>query len=42
MMKIAIIEDRIARLEQYTDFDLKKSKSVTIITAIEFDMRYTD
>lgn len=37
MMKIAIIEDRIARLEQYTDFDLKKSKSVTIITGIEFD-----
>lgn len=37
MMKIAIIEDRIARLEQYTDFDLKKSKSVIIITGIEFD-----
>jgi len=37
MMKIAIIEDRIARLEQYTDIDLKKSKSVTIITGIEFD-----
>jgi hypothetical protein len=37
MMKIAIIEDRIARLEQYTDFELKKSKSVTIITGIEFD-----
>jgi hypothetical protein len=37
MMKIAIIEDRIARLEQYTDFDLKNSKSVTIITGIEFD-----
>lgn len=37
MMKIAIVEDRIARLEQYTDFDLKKSKSVTIITGIEFD-----
>jgi hypothetical protein len=36
-MKIAIIEDRIARLEQYTDIDLKKSKSVTIITGIEFD-----
>ena len=37
-MKIAIIEDRIARLEQHTDFDLKKSKSVTIITGLEFDM----
>lgn len=37
MMKIAIIEDRIARLEQYIDFDLKKSKSVTIITGIDFD-----
>ena len=37
MMKIAIIEDRIARLEQYTDFDLNKSKSVTIITGLEFD-----
>ena len=36
-MKIAIIEDRIARLEQFTDFDLKKSKSVTIITGLEFD-----
>lgn len=36
-MKIAIIEDRIARLEQYTDFELKKCKSVTIITGLEFD-----
>jgi hypothetical protein len=36
-MKIAIIEDRIARLEQFTDFNLKKSKSVTIITGLEFD-----
>jgi hypothetical protein len=36
-MKIAIIEDRIGRLEQYTDFDLKKCKSVTIITGLEFD-----
>ena len=36
-MKIAIIEDRIARLEQFTDFDLKKIKSVTIITGLEFD-----
>lgn len=36
-MKIAIIEDRIARLEQYTDFELKKCKSVKIITGLEFD-----
>lgn len=36
-MKIAIIEDRIGRLEQYTDFELKKCKSVTIITGSEFD-----
>jgi hypothetical protein len=36
-MNIAIIEDRIARLEQYTNFDLKKCNSVTIITGLEFD-----
>jgi hypothetical protein len=36
-MKIVIIEDRIGRLEQYTDFELKKCKSVTIITGLEFD-----
>ena len=36
-MKIAIIEDRIGRLEQYADFELKKCKSVTIITGLEFD-----
>jgi hypothetical protein len=36
-MRIAIIEDRIARLEQFTDFELKRCKSVTIITALEFD-----
>jgi hypothetical protein len=36
-MKIAIIEDRIARLEQYTDLELKNRKSVTIITGLEFD-----
>lgn len=36
-MKIAIIEDRISRLDQYTDMDLKKCKSVTIITGNEFD-----
>ena len=36
-MKIAIIEDRIARLEQFTDFELKQCKSVTIITGLEFD-----
>lgn len=37
MMKFAIIEDRIPRLEQYTDFDLKNTNSVTIITGEEFD-----
>lgn len=36
-MKIAIIEDRIPRLEKYVDFDLKKCKAVTIITGLEFD-----
>jgi len=39
-MKIAIIEDRIGRLEQFTkstNFDLKKSKPVSIITGLEFD-----
>jgi hypothetical protein len=36
-MKIAIIEDRLTRLEQFTDFDLKQCKSVTIITGLEFD-----
>jgi|688.fasta_scaffold42821_3 hypothetical protein len=36
-MNIAIIEDRISRLDQYTDMDLKKCKSVTIITGNEFD-----
>ena len=36
-MKIAIIEDRIVRLEKYVDFDLKKCKAVTIITGLEFD-----
>lgn len=36
-MKIAIVEDRIGRLEQYTDFELKNCKSVTIITGLEFD-----
>lgn len=37
MMKIAIIEDRIPRLEKSTDFELKKCKSVVIITGEEFD-----
>ena len=37
-MKIAIIEDRISRLEQSTVFDLKKFKSVSIITGLEFDV----
>lgn len=36
-MKIAIIEDRIPRLEQYTAYELKKCKSVTIISGLEFD-----
>jgi len=36
-MNIAIIEDRISRLEQYTDLELKKCKSVSIITGNEFD-----
>ena len=36
-MKIAIIEDRISRLDQYSEFDLKSSKEVSIITGIKFD-----
>lgn len=36
-MRIAIIEDRISRLEQYIDFDLRSSKIVKIITGSEFD-----
>lgn len=36
-MKIAIIEDRISRLEQYAEFDLKGCKTVSIITGSEFD-----
>lgn len=40
-MNIAIIEDRISRLEQFTDFELKKCKSVTIISGLEFDTLIT-
>lgn len=36
-MKIAIIEDRISRLDQYAEFDLKTRKTVSIITGTEFD-----
>ncbi len=36
-MKIAIIEDRIGRLEHHAEFDLIACNSVTIITGCEFD-----
>jgi hypothetical protein len=36
-MKIAIIEDRISRLEQYAEFDLNDCETVSIITGFEFD-----
>lgn len=36
-MKIAIIEDRIGRLEQYAEFDLKSCNAVSIISGSEFD-----
>lgn len=36
-MKLALIEDRIGRLEQYTESDLKNCKIVSIITGPEFD-----
>lgn len=37
MMKIAIIEDRIGRIKQFTEFELTKRESVVIITGMEFD-----
>lgn len=36
-MKIVIIEDRIGRLEKFTEFDIKKYETIKIITGIEFD-----
>jgi hypothetical protein len=36
-MKIAIIEDRIGRMEQAVEFDLFGCKEVTIITSSDFD-----
>lgn len=36
-MKIVIIEDRLGRLEQFTEFDLKNCKDVTIITGGDYD-----
>jgi hypothetical protein len=35
-MKIALIEDRIPRLEKYVDFELKKYLSLEIITGLAF------
>jgi hypothetical protein len=36
-MKIAIIEDRLRRLEQFNGLDLRSHKSVKIITGVDFD-----
>ena len=36
-MKIAIIEDRIGRLDQFIEFDIRSCKEVTIITGADFD-----
>jgi hypothetical protein len=36
-MKIAIIEDRIGRLEQFIEFDILKHKSVRLITGPDFE-----
>jgi len=36
-MKIAIVEDRIGRMEQFIEFDIKKCKEITIITGSDFD-----
>ena len=36
-MKIAIIEDRIGRLDQSVEFDIRGCKEVTIITGADFD-----
>ncbi len=36
-MKIAIIEDRLGRLEQFVEFDLQNCKEVTIISGSDFD-----
>lgn len=36
-MKILIIEDRIGRLEQFSEFDIRSCKNVDIITGSDFD-----
>ncbi len=36
-MKIAIVEDRIGRLDHFAQFDLNNCKSVSIITGSDFD-----
>ena len=36
-MKIAIIEDRMSRLQQFVEFDLKNNTIVQIITGVDFD-----
>lgn len=41
-MKFAIIEDRIGRLEQFVEFDLKNCEDVTIITGLDFDKLIND
>jgi hypothetical protein len=36
-MKIALIEDRISRLEQYCEFDIKNYTVIDLITGVNFD-----
>lgn len=36
-MKILIIEDRIERLKNFAEFDIRSFKEITIITATDFD-----
>ncbi len=36
-MKIAIIEDRLGRVEQFLEFDLQNCEQVTIVSGKEFD-----
>lgn len=41
-MKIAIIEDRISRLEHYSELELNKYKSISIITGLDFDELFSE
>lgn len=41
-MKIALIEDRLERLERFVDFDLYNCREVEIISGTEFDLLIND